>query len=577
MVLEASWIPSFGNDVTAVAMSAANPKIAYATVGNHVYQLTHGNSTPNEVTGDLVRLPNGPKTGPGNLRSIVYVSSATNGDRVIVASSDGGVPGVFMMAVANPGVWTRIGTNLPNVNVMALDYDPVHDMLVVGTGGRGAWSLTGVTTLDRAPNALCKSVTAFADATCHATVAASKFNNGWLDPDGNPITATAVDPTTLKPVALGPYSPGSYGVTISVADNQGTSALCGDPIQHQTPLTLTVVDTTPPVLTVPANKTVTSCSDSLSVSIGQATATDNCSASLVPTGQVTTKNGVKLTTPIPVTNGQATLGPGTYTVQWSVSDGANPPVQANQTVTVGAGIQVSYGFQVDDRAQLRSGSTGYAALLNSGTGPTLVQQDCKLGGIISKSNVTIQHRSVVNGNVVTGGKVYPDTDITITGTKTENASVLLPGLPTLPSFPSPTLGGFTVNAGTTVSNKGPGSYSSVTIINGGTLILKAGDYYFQSLTINSGAILRVTPTTRIFVRDAMTFNSPFLASSGSTVQPIYLGFAGTSLSIYAVFNGTLVAPNASVKFGSGTALTFTGSFFGRQFELTPGSSLVCSI
>jgi len=125
--------------------------------------------------------------------------------------------------------------------------------------------------------------------------------------------------------------------------------------------------------------------------------------------------------------------------------------------------------------------------------------------------------------------------------------------------------------------KSPGSYSSVTIINGGTLILKAGDYYFQSLTINSGAILRVTPTTRVFVQNALTFNSPFLASSGSTVQPIFLGFAGTSVNLYAVFNGTLVAPNASVKFGSGTALTFTGSFFGRQFELTPGSALVCGI
>jgi hypothetical protein len=153
--------------------------------------------------------------------------------------------------------------------------------------------------------------------------------------------------------------------------------------------------------------------------------------------------------------------------------------------------------------------------------------------------------------------------------------IQLPALPTLPGFPPPNLGGFTVNSNTTVS-KAPGSYFSATTINGGTLILSTGDYYFQSLTINSGSFVRVTPTTRIFVQTTLIFNASFLTQTGSAVQSIYLGFAGSNLSIYTVFNGTLLAPNASVIFGTGAGMTYTGSFYGKAFEVTPNSVLVCS-
>jgi hypothetical protein len=113
-------------------------------------------------------------------------------------------------------------------------------------------------------------------------------------------------------------------------------------------------------------------------------------------------------------------------------------------------------------------------------------------------------------------------------------------------------------------------------VNGGTLILSAGDYFFQSLTINSGSTLRATPTTRIFVRDALVFNAPVLATSGTALQAITLGFAGTTLGMFAPFNGTLIAPNATVTFGTGAGLTYRGSFFGRTLEVTPASVLVCT-
>ena len=119
-----------------------------------------------------------------------------------------------------------------------------------------------------------------------------------------------------------------------------------------------------------------------------------------------------------------------------------------------------------------------------------------------------------------------------------------------------------------------GSYAAVTV-NGGTLLLAAGDYYFGSLVINSGSIVRALPTTRIFVRDTLVFNAPIRATTGTAVQPIFLGFAGNKIDFNAQFDGTLVAPAASVGFGTGAGLRFTGSFFGRALEVNPASALIC--
>ncbi len=320
------------------------------------------------------------------------------------------------------------------------------------------------------------------------------------------------------------------------------------------------------------NKTLVSCGDTLAVSVGQATATDGCVASLVPSGQVISKNGVALNPPLPVVNGQATLGIGTYVVSWTASDGSNT-VTANQAVVVAPAIETSRSFLVDDRAQLTASGGGFAAILNAGSGTTRVGQKCTTGGIVSQSAVTVQHGSTVNGNIVTGGKANVDTDATVTGTRTENAAVQLPALPVLPAFPAPTKGTFTVNSGS--QTFGPGSYTSGTV-NGGTLTLLAGDYFFQSLTINANTTVRVAPTTRIFVRNTLALSSPF-RGSGSAAQSITLGFAGsTTLNLTSVFNGTLIAPNATVNFGSGSGLTYTGSFFGAAFEVEPGSTLVCA-
>jgi len=260
------------------------------------------------------------------------------------------------------------------------------------------------------------------------------------------------------------------------------------------------------------------------------------------------------------------LGLGTYVIQWSVTGPGGLTTTANQTVTVGAGIEAGNSFLVDDRAHV------VGSVLNDGSGATSIGNNSTSGGIISVGAVNILQGATVSGNVVSASTV--SSGGTVTGTITMHGTVVLPALPTLPAFPPPTGGAVTVNSGTT-RNLAPGSFTQANV-NGGTLILAAGDYFFQSLTLNSGStIIRATATTRIFVQNTLVFDSPILGTTGTAVQPIFLGFAGTNLSMLAQFNGTLVAPNADVIFGTGAGIVYTGEFFGRVLEVTPASELVC--
>jgi len=571
-----SFQPSSYGTPLRVAMVPSDPLHAYVTTGSldrvlladsfpastQVYETKDGGASWAKVTGDLDQVQAGELRGPGMLRGLVVVPDpgTGKGDMVFVGAAENGVPGVFMMSTGNPTVWTRVGVGLPNVQAWDLSYDSVAKKLGVGTLGRGTWTVD-IANLDRAPTALCKDVQVTAAAGCTASIAASAFDNGSRDVDGGSLSF-ATNPS-------GPFAIGNTPIVLTVCDAQGAAAACN--------ATLTVRDPIAPVVVAPANVTVSSCGGSQGVNVGQATARDDCAGTLVATGQVISRNGVALNPPLTVTGSSASLMPGTYVIRWSASDGFNTAT-ANQTVTVNALIEASTSFILDDRAQALAAGGGFAAVLNAGTGTTRIGQDGRAGGIISRSAVTLLHRAIVTGDVITGGLVdYDRSDTTITGTVTEKAAVQLPPLPSLPAFPTPSFVGFNLDSNSQPQTRPPGSYSGTTNLNGSTLTLVAGDYYFENLTINSGAMVRVNAATRIFVRNALVMNAPFRRATGSAVQAIFLGFAGATLNMLTPFDGTLVAPNASVTFGTGPGLTYTGSFFGRSLRVTSGSALVCSV
>ena len=110
---------------------------------------------------------------------------------------------------------------------------------------------------NKPPVVMCQDVTVSAGPDCTAD---ASVDDGSYDPDGDPITVTQDPP--------GPYGLGDTDVTLTVTDDKGASDMCS--------ATVTVVDTTPPVITCPADVTVEQESYAGTVVALEATATDNC-------------------------------------------------------------------------------------------------------------------------------------------------------------------------------------------------------------------------------------------------------------------------------------------------------------
>jgi V8-like Glu-specific endopeptidase len=254
------------------------------------------------------------------------------------------------------------------------------------------------------------------------------------------------------------------------------------------------------------------------------------------------------------------------------SEACPTPSVADSSAQTQGSCESGRSFVLEDRAVVLNGAGGPGTVLNAGGGVTQIGLTARAGAVLSVGPVRILARATVAGDVISASTIVSAPDAVVTGAIRPQSAVALPALPTLPAFPAATAGSFIVDSGT--RTRPPGSYASATV-NGGTLVLSAGDYFFGSLTINANVIVRAAPTTRIFVRDALAFRSPVLASAGTAVQPILLGFAGSSLALEARFDGTLVAPGATATFGVGSGLRFTGSFFAAVLDVRPGSTLVC--
>src|SRR5205823_5029794 len=108
------------------------------------------------------------------------------------------------------------------------------------------------------PVAQCKNIQVSASNACRASITAAQVDNNSFDPDpGDAIATRALD-------NAGPFGPGPHTVT----------------------LTVTVVDTTPPTITCPANismKLVGPVGSCMVVNYPAPVATDNCGATTVCT------------------------------------------------------------------------------------------------------------------------------------------------------------------------------------------------------------------------------------------------------------------------------------------------------
>ena len=120
-----------GRTVLDLAIDPTNPSVAFAIDSTTVSMTSNGGSSWTDVTGNL------PSLGPGTLRSVEHVKNAT-GEGVVVGTN----AGAFVALGSGFSIWSRLGSDLPNVQVFDLDYSRERDLLVAGTLGRGAWAIS---------------------------------------------------------------------------------------------------------------------------------------------------------------------------------------------------------------------------------------------------------------------------------------------------------------------------------------------------------------------------------------------------------------------------------------------------
>src|SRR5690606_10453904 len=92
-----------------------------------------------------------------------------------------------------------------------------------------------------------------------------------------------------------------------------------------------------------------------------------------------------------------------------------------------------------------------------------------------------------------------------------------------------------------------------------------------------GVTVVADPNTRLFVSRDINYHNRFrMAADSEELAPVYLAVAGTGqLGMYAPVEGTLVAPQRHVSFGTGSGLIFPGSVYAASIEVTPASKFVC--
>jgi len=119
-----------GGYVVGIAMDPNHADVAFVASLTHVYQTTNGGDAWKDITGNL------PPNNSGNLRSIAYSTMTAAG--ILIVGMDKGVYESQGPAFSN---WSQMGIGLPNAPVYHVEYSPTDQLLLVGTLGRGAWTL----------------------------------------------------------------------------------------------------------------------------------------------------------------------------------------------------------------------------------------------------------------------------------------------------------------------------------------------------------------------------------------------------------------------------------------------------
>src|SRR5262245_15716697 len=146
-------LPAGASIVQDVVLDPDDWRSAYVVDMNHVFRTTDAGATWTDITGNLAEF------GAGDFNTNAFVAGAT---KVLLVGTDAGV----FVSLSSSGFksWNKLGTGLPNAPVADLVYDVADDVLVAGTLGRGAWTITNLKNLTQLPPGLQSPTTTPAHA-----------------------------------------------------------------------------------------------------------------------------------------------------------------------------------------------------------------------------------------------------------------------------------------------------------------------------------------------------------------------------------------------------------------------------
>ncbi len=367
------------------------------------------------------------------------------------------------------------------------------------------------------------------------------------------------DPVTCSPASDSTFAIGSTKVTCTATDSSGLSA--------SATFTVTVADSTPPTLTVPASITTASTSASGAVVTYAASAVDPVDGSVTPV--CTPASG-------------RTFAIGTSILTCTATDSASNKASATFTVTVVPNLG-SFAVYATEAVELSSGSsvTGCNVGVENTGGPFLAGGAAAYfsSGAKVQSSQTLFASSVYLSSGASLGPLYTNKVIASSGATHGKVSTF-PAMPAPPAAPSATAGAaaVTVSAGAS-KTLASGAYGNVTVSSGATLKLTGGTYVFASLTLSSAATLAVSAPTALSVTGAASFSSSSslgpASGSGLTAKALTVYFDGSSginVSSGAKVRALFVAPRALVTVSTSS---FTGAIAAAQVLMNAGATVAC--
>ncbi|MBO0725324.1 MAG: DUF11 domain-containing protein, partial [Blastocatellia bacterium] len=180
-------LPAGAGAVRDIALDPDDWRSAYVVDNNQVFRTTDAGATWTDITGNLAEL------GVGDFNTTEFIAGAPK-DLLLVGAN----AGVFVSYSASGFTrWDKLGTGLPNAPVMDLHYDVADDVLLAGTLGRGAWTITNLRDLTRLTADLAISKTGGPDPV----TAGSNLTYAIMITNKGPDAAESVTVTDSLPAA----------------------------------------------------------------------------------------------------------------------------------------------------------------------------------------------------------------------------------------------------------------------------------------------------------------------------------------------------------------------------------------